>query len=77
MLCEYYDEITRVERIKEGDRIFDYNAMAEKILDVIGLLSNGSRDPLFTWLSNEEKSEAKKHLISIKSIPGPLTVLRA
>lgn len=71
-----------IESSKNGNRIFNYNAMGNKILDVIGNLTtgwifNGSRDPLFTWLSTDEKLEAKKHLIPIESVPGPLPMFGA
>lgn len=57
--------------IKEGDRRFNYDAMGKKIHDIIEKLSGGSRDLLFTWLSEDEKSEAKKNFISIENVPGP------
>lgn len=70
MLLHYYDEVTRIAKIKDGDRIFNYDAMANNILDVIEILTR-SRYPFFTWLKKDEKSEAIKHLISIENVPGP------
>lgn len=65
LLDDYYNEVMRLDMMKEGDKRFNYNAMGNKILDIIEELT-GSRDPLFTWLSNEEKS----HFILIESVPG-------
>lgn len=63
-------QATNMMNGKEDEKTFDFNGMGNKILDVIEELS-GSRDPFFTWLSDDEKIEAKKNLISIESVPGP------
>lgn len=70
-MLDYYHAIKTVERIYEGERIFDYNAMGKRILEVIKELP-GSPDPVFQWLSDDDKSKAKQHFISIDSVPGPL-----
>lgn len=62
--------MTRVANIRNGEIIFDYNAMGNKILDTIEEVTDGCRYPLFNWLSDTEKSEAIKHFNSIESVPG-------
>lgn len=44
--------------------------MANKILDAFERRTK-NRDQFFSWLSDNEKEEGKKNVISIESIPGP------
>lgn len=65
MILYFYDEITKIANIKNGEneQAFDYNAMGHRILDAIKELSSESRDPIFTWLSHKDKAEPKMNLI--------------
>lgn len=62
--------VTSLDDLEEDKRIFDYNAMGARILEIIEMLT-GSCDPFFTWISEPEKEEAKENFILMGNVPGP------
>lgn len=74
---EYYSQVMpRVKNllgVKEDKRIFKYNAMGNKILNVIQELTY-SRYPFFTWLSPDEITEGENNFIPIESVSGPTPI---